>query len=105
MVALLERDSVQVLGGDIEAATESLQRIEALKARRILLSDLLGVPEHEGGLDREQFLRQNAALKSELEAEEARLRAARPMTNSRSSLDRQRRKRGLERKWGASGRC
>lgn len=78
VVGLLERDGVQVLGGDRGAAEEAHERIAALKARRALLADLLGVPEHEGGLDREQFLRQNAALKAELAAEEARLRLAQP---------------------------
>lgn len=78
VVGVLERDGVQVLGGDQAAAEEAHERIDALRARRALLADLLGVPEHEGGLDREQFLRQNATLKAELAAEEGRLRLALP---------------------------
>jgi hypothetical protein len=78
VVGLLERDGVRVLGGDHAVATEAHERIEALKARRALLSDLLGIPEDDGGLDRQQFLRQNTALKAELDAEEARLRLAQP---------------------------
>lgn len=78
VVGLLERNGVQVLGGDRAAADEAREHVEALKARRVLLSDLLAIPESEGGLDREQFTRQNAVLRFELEAAEAKLRAAQP---------------------------
>lgn len=78
VVALLEAEGVEVLGGDQQAVTEAQERIEAIKARRSRLSDLALVPVEEGGLDDEQFRRQNAKLAADLKTEQDRLSAARP---------------------------
>jgi len=78
IVALLEAEGIQVLGGDQAVVDEAQQRIEEIKAKKALLSDLVMTPVSEGGMDEEQFRRQNARLSVQLEAEQARLRSARP---------------------------
>ncbi len=78
IVALLEAEGIQVLGGDHAVVDEAQQRIEEIKAKKALLSDLVMTPASEGGMDEEQFRRQNARLSAQLEAEQARLRSARP---------------------------
>lgn len=78
VVRLLEIEGVRMLGGDQAVVDEAQQRIEEIKARKALLSDLVMTPASEGGMDEEQFRRQNARLTIQLEAEQARLRSARP---------------------------
>lgn len=78
IIRLLERNGVRAFGGDLEAVRDAQERIASIKAKRATLSDLLITPPEEGGLDDEQFRRQNATLKSQLDREEARLSAAQP---------------------------
>lgn len=78
VVKLLERDGVRVLGGNRDAENEARVRVDELKTKKALLSDMLMKTEGDGGLDPEQFRRQNKKLTAELEAEQKRLHAAQP---------------------------
>jgi DNA invertase Pin-like site-specific DNA recombinase len=77
VVALLSVAGVQIFGGDQQAVDEAREQIGTLKAKLELLSDrwMDGGP---GAPTDDQFSRQNARLKAQLDGAEARLTAAMP---------------------------
>jgi len=74
VLALLARDGVRLLGGDPEAADRARERIAALKAQLDLAVDRFA----DGEWTDEQVSRLTARVKPQIEAEEAKLRAAQP---------------------------
>lgn len=97
VVALLARDGVRLLGGDPVAAEQARERIAALKAQMDLAADRFA----DGEWTDEQVSRINARVRPQLEAEQARLRAAQPDTSLADWADTDAEQ--LAAKWDAAG--
>lgn len=74
VVGVLERDGVQVLGGDPIAADEARTRVDELKAKLALTADQFA----DDLITVEQMNRINERLRPQLEAERRRLRQSQP---------------------------
>lgn len=74
VVTLLERDGVQVFGGDRATVESAESRIEAIQAKLALYGDWFSADE----ITEHEFKRQTASLRPQLATERARLRAAEP---------------------------
>lgn len=74
VVGLLEREGVEVFGGDQSTATAAREQIDQLKAKLALISDAW----MDGDMTQEQFQRQNRRLMDQLKEAEVRLRGSQP---------------------------
>lgn len=76
VLGVLRRDGVKLLGGDPVAAKSARERISTLEAKLALAADHW--TDGSLGMTDDQLRRVNAAIRPQLEAEQARLAAAQP---------------------------